>query len=1307
MGLRIRLFGATTVVVDGEERAVTAPRQRAVLARLAQEPGRPISADRLLADVWGDDLPGGGVRAVAFQVTKLRDLLEPGRDGPGRYLATDAVGYRLDVEPDAVDLGRFERLVVEARAARDDPDKAATLVDDALALWRGAPLGDIDEQPWVTAAVLDLEEHRLLADRTLIGARLAAGDHAGVVADLERLIREHPLEEGLVADLMRALRGSGRTADALRAYADLRRRLGDELGLDPSPELQALETELLVGAPIGIAATAPPQLPAAIDPPMPSGVVTFLFTDIEGSTIPWDRSPDAMSDALERHDALMRAAVADHDGVVFATMGDGFGVAFARATDAVAAAMDAQGRLGSNAWPADTTIRVRMGLHVGEAQERGGDYFGPTINLTARIMGAGHGGQVLASESVAALVGAAGVAAVGLGVHHLAGVGEPQPIVQLGERDRRAFPPLRTEHSPAPADVPAPPRLLERDGPLQVLDERIARAGTGQGSLVLLAGAAGTGKSSVITAAVHRAGDVTVLRGGCDPLTAARPLGPLREIALEPAADIGTAAELGGDPLDVYERFLVRLKAPPGPILTVIEDVHWADDLTLDLIRYLARRIGRSRAVVVCTYRDDEVAADERLRTALGAAAGLPDVTRLTLDPLSADAVRELVDDDEVDADELHRMTGGNPFFVTEVIASGESVPASVAEAVLARVQPLPPQARTAVEVASIAPRSIDFTTLRQLPGVDGDGIDGAVEAGILEADGVELRFRHDLARAAVEQSLLPGRRSSLHAALLAERSRAPVPDLAELAHHAVGTGDPAMIVEHVPAGAREAVGLGARREALALFGPAVEAADRLDADLATRLRVELAEQSFELGRREDGERAIEVALGRLRSGDDRELLVSALVVATMGASNGGEYERPTRLGREAIEVLEPDGPGPRLLDLHMAMSRLGVVYRDRALTRRHLEVARALDAELGGARALDIDQLAVFETFCFGDFDSAIAQLIELRAVTVTGADDDRLFRMDHWFGSGCGEFRRYRLAVPALERSIAMFDEREMTANADYEAGWLAKVYVELGDFAAAEELLLRRPARTGVAGVKHLTALGRLRVRRGDPGGLDALDHGLELVHAEFLQHVWPLQAGTAEYLWAEGRAGEIPDVIGDTYELALQLDSSWARGELGFWMWKAGAIDGPPAGAASPYAHHMDGRWREAAEEWEQIGAPFEHALALADGDGDAGGRAVLLLDDLGAAPAAARVRAELRAAGRRSVPRGPNAATRGNEFGLTTRQAEVFALMVEGLSNAEIADRLVVTKKTAEHHVSAVFAQLGVTTRSQAIARARW
>jgi predicted ATPase/DNA-binding SARP family transcriptional activator len=253
--MRLRFLGPATAVVGGVEVSVGGGRRRAVLARLALEPGRSVSAERLLEDVWGDDAPAGGAGVVRFQVSRLRDVLDPERSGQGEVVLTDSAGYRLALSANEIDVHRLPRLVADARGAMgDDPRKAVELARDALALRRGAPFADVRQRPHIADEVRRLEEVLLLAERTLLEARLALGEHEDVVPALEGLAAAHPFDEGVATSLMTALGRAGRTADALAVHARLREALVDELGIDPSPAVDAVFRSLLDG---GLPAHAP------------------------------------------------------------------------------------------------------------------------------------------------------------------------------------------------------------------------------------------------------------------------------------------------------------------------------------------------------------------------------------------------------------------------------------------------------------------------------------------------------------------------------------------------------------------------------------------------------------------------------------------------------------------------------------------------------------------------------------------------------------------------------------------------------------------------------------------------------------------------------------------------------------------------------------------------------------------------------------------------------------------------------------------------------------------------------------------
>lgn len=536
-----------------------------------------ISAERLADALWGDHPPRSAGKLVQNLVLRLRKAV--GRE----LIETRPGGYLLRIAPDATDAARFERLVVEGRELVSEGELAAAVqaYASALALWRGRPLNELADWPAVRAEVTRLEELRDCAEDERADAALALGRHRESVARLEALVSEAPLRERRWALLIVALYRSGRQADALRAYQRARAALG-ELGLEPGPELRAMERA--VSAHDSSLDWHEPQ--DTHRPPLPTGVVTFLLTDVEGSSALWERAPEQMAGALERHDALIEGAVRAAGGTLLERRGEGdstFSV-FTRTSAAVAASVAARQALDAEEWPTGVTLSVRMAVHTGEAHERHGDYQGPTVNRAARLRDLAAGGQLLLSEAVATLIRdglPAGWDLAKLGEHTLRGLRRPERVFVLvpsgATLDRgaavvaRSCPymgllPFRTEDD----------RLFfGRDDVVAAMLERLAH-----GSSLVLVGASGSGKSSLL-----RAGLVARLEQGgssgrepwltvvCTPTAR-----PLAELAARLAPLCGQSAtvlvhDLEADPraIDVAFRQALALQ-PDGARLALVVD---------------------------------------------------------------------------------------------------------------------------------------------------------------------------------------------------------------------------------------------------------------------------------------------------------------------------------------------------------------------------------------------------------------------------------------------------------------------------------------------------------------------------------------------------------------------------------------------------------------------------------------------------------------------------------------------------------------------------------------------------------------
>lgn len=851
--------------------------------------------------------------------------------------------------------------------------------------------------------------------------------------------------------------------------------------------------------------------------------------------------------------------------------------------------------------------------------------------------------------------------------------------------------------------------LLERGELLDSLRARLDEARQGSGSLILVAGEAGAGKTSLVKAFAESLDDSSlVIQGACDPLTTPRPLSPLYDFAADPDSGLGGLASGDLEPIEMFHEVIDRIRNTIRPIVMVVEDTHWADEGTLDFLRYIGRRAADSKAVLICTYRDDEVGSDHALRPVLGQLMPLESTHRLFVPPLSLQAIRILVGDQGIDAAELLRLTDGNAFFVTEMLATGEMTPGTVQEAVLSRVGRLAEQPRRVVEAVSIAPRSVDLERAAALVGATIEDTDEALAAGVLEGRGRMLQFRHELARSAVEESLPPARRLDLHRRMLRLLEQDRVPDLARIAHHAIRAGEPDRIVEYAPAAAREAAKAGAHREAVSFYSAALEHADLLGEDAEAATRVELANELGTLGRTIEAFENLDRAVDHLRTSRNELALASTLVPDTSARWRFEDADRFRRGLEEALMLLEGMPPGTELARAHLTSAYQHMLARKGTDAMRDIERAREVAAAGGVTEfAWMTDMLQGTISVVIGETDAGIEMLQRVREEANASGRPDNEVLASMMLGSGGGEVRRYGMAIPALEAGVDHGLAVDQDYLAAYSRAWLARIAFERGRWDEAVEYasLVERatPDRTGIAVLTALSILGRVRVRRGDPGGAVLLEEMVELGRSHELQHAWNAICGRAEYFWLRGEPERGLDALSDAYQRALDTDSVWARGEIGFWMWRIGAIDGPPKGAAEPFALQMEGDWRGSADAWREIGCPYEVGLALADGDADSLLESLEIFNTLGAKPMADRVRGRLRDLGVDSVPRGPTKSTKANPAGLTDRQFEVLRLIIGGLSNGEIAEELFVSKKTVEHHVSAIYSKLGVDNRARAIA----
>ncbi|WP_405059109.1 AAA family ATPase [Kribbella sp. NBC_01505] len=839
--------------------------------------------------------------------------------------------------------------------------------------------------------------------------------------------------------------------------------------------------------------------------------------------------------------------------------------------------------------------------------------------------------------------------------------------------------------------------LLERGAFLDRIQSAASAAADGGGSVLAISGEAGIGKTALVNAFVATLGsDTLVLRGGCDDLIASAAFRPLQEALGDLytlPADSGPGGTLAA---------LMELTAGPSSAVLVVEDLHWADDSTLDALQYLVRRIDRYSLLLVLTYRDDELGIRSPLRPLLGALNSAPTL-RLKLASLSPVAVASLASGTRWDADELFTLTGGNPFFLTEALASSDTVPAGVVELVLSRMRGLDRDGLELLEQLAVIPTSVDRQLIAGLLGDRDRALEEVERRGLLNGFGDGVSFRHEIARRAVEQATSKLQRRRLNqnvVRLLLEDAR---PELPQLLHHAVEAGDTETLLRFAPLAAAEATNAGAHRQAvialeavlphlerlqtaeqadvldnyaseLYLAGRFLEAIDADRRALALRevlgnpagLATTLLRQARQVNITDDlnaAERALEraaqvaVAASLPASVAEAESM-AGIILVTRGATT------------EALPVLESAGRTAKASDRYDVVV-ISLCFRG---------IARIMEADPGGMT--DVRESVAL----------AIATGEHLSAARAYGNLAEASYRSHHWEG-----------LTDWLDRGTEFASRHGYWSSVVLIDVYRAQLALRRGDWVAAERRLSQLTSTTDESTQPHAysrATLGRLLARRGQPEA-EAILHETWQRAAGIGSAVALADAGTAyaEWAWLNDRP-DIAQAIRDTV-LGLPGGNAALFSELRHYLARAGTPLPAPGHAplVDGFALAEAGSHAEAAAYWLQLGDPYERALALANAGDTANRRTALrILDQLGATAASEKLRRD------RNGPRIRTNPT--NTSDLTDRQLVVLAALTRGGTNQEIAADLGLSVRTVEHHVAAVLRKLQVDNRRAAVAAAR-
>lgn len=852
---------------------------------------------------------------------------------------------------------------------------------------------------------------------------------------------------------------------------------------------------------------------------------------------------------------------------------------------------------------------------------------------------------------------------------------------------------------------------------LAELDRHRSAVRLGSGRAILLRGEPGIGKSAVLKRFIaNRGNDERLLQGWCDPLSAPRPLGPL----LDALSDTGRSAAAGlhaaiesGDTAALYRRLLALLRNGHQWIW-VIEDAHWADGATLDLVRFLVRRIHSLPLMLVVSYRDEDLDRTHPLSIALGDMATCVGVNRIGLQPLSPQSVSLLAAGSGVNARHLHELTGGNPFYVTEVLAAGSDVvggglPRSVAEAVWGRLNKLSPVAQETAEAVAVCGPRAPMTLVDAVAPSSEVAVAECLHSGVLVGDADTVGFRHELARRATLDRMPEFRRKMLHTRALAALRQQAVDGnaMASLAFHADGAGDLAAVVRFGVAGAQRATSLGAHRQAAELYELVLKHDVTAPPDRKVTWLERHALASYFCGQ---GEAAVSswreaitlrhAMFDRLNEGDDLRWLSHEL----WGI---GRVNEATETARAAVELLRDAGASPQLAWALLNVTQQAV-WGFEPWGAEYAAESLAVGEQLGDdmvavlARGYGALVQVLSADTAWDEFESAWRDAKDI------DSRGEHAGLLGNCLSVVAARYHRLDVAERYHDEVVDYVRELNLLTFELHELGVGALIDLHRGEWDRAQhraEDVLTRPGVFALHEILPRLVLALIRARRGEQPVASLLNQIVAGSDAGQLR-IFPVWAARAEAAWL---AGDDDTARREAESGLATIDPDrdpWQAGQLNRWLHLSGASVSRAAIEKSsvPYQLELLGDWSAAAQAWRDRGCTYEVAIAQLGGDRAAVESALTTFRQLGARAAARRAAQRLDELDRPNR-RKPRAETLADPDGLSPREREVLTLLSAGRSDAEIATTLSISTKTVNKHVSAVLTKLGVRNRTQAAAYA--
>ena len=858
--------------------------------------------------------------------------------------------------------------------------------------------------------------------------------------------------------------------------------------------------------------------------------------------------------------------------------------------------------------------------------------------------------------------------------------------------------------------------LFERESFLALLDERFREVSSGEGHCFFVTGEAGIGKTTLVKEFLKQVERISIqYTGSCDLLFTPRPLAPLYDIALQIKGDLLQQLSSISSRSDLFLRFTSELVQQSKPVIVVFEDVHWADEATLDFVKFFARRINQTRCLFILTWRDDEIVGQHPLRNVLGHL--VPGTfTRVLLEPLSITAVQQMAEKRGYNGEDVYSISGGNPFYVNEILAHySPGIPDNIKDSILAIYNDLSDDTKETWQLLSVISEGLEYKRFTAINDYYVDTISNCMAKKILIVKNDKLLFKHELYRRTIEESLSPFRRIDLNKKVLTFFLNAfeEYGEIERIVHYAKNASQNELVVQYAPLAARQAASVGAHIEASKLYLSAIEYYPGKDKNLLVEFYESYAYECYLTNQIKEAIFYQSRALAIRKEKDDPEKLGDCLRFLSRLSWFDGNRKEAERFAMQAIDVLDnqPASRAKAMAYTNMSFLKMQSDETDECI--RWSEKAIVLANELNDEEILAFALNSKGSTIMLNrqTMQEGIALLQQSLAIALKNGYHEHVARAYTALGSNAVTMREYPMAAKYLDTGINYCEENDLDSLRLYMLSWKARMNLETGNWKEAgsiAENLVKTVNILSIIKVGALTVSSILKMRKGDPDP-DILPCLLEAKEKAFetmeLHRILPVATAFLEYEWITGTR------CIDTAEINMAIDmikgtkKDFSRSKYYYWLSKAREEYLPFGEKNKDNELGISVATDQDAKYWEKTGCPYEQALALFEGNDDDKRKAIAMVNDLGADAVYEKLKQEMRSSGIKSIPRGVRKTTRENPSLLTDRELDVLALLKEGMQNKEIAARLYISAKTVDHHISSILLKLDINSRSKAVAEA--